>query len=200
MIRVPQILFWFGMTLAASLLLYHTSDRVRVLDQQLHDLNTQIENEQRSLHVLKAEWVYLANPARLEASAHKFLSLRPTLPHQVVKLDELSEVLSAHDGSLATITTMPTKLLTHTASVTLSDGVVASAEDGVGASPIASLKKLAMLPPSPTVAHFRPKPLGVPTSTPTGHINDRMIMLTASATPTSGDTIGALLTNLGSHP
>ena len=84
MIRASQILFWFGLSIAASLALYHTSDRVQELDRQLHDINVSIEAEQQSIHVLKAEWVYLANPARVEAETKKHLALRPTAPKQVI--------------------------------------------------------------------------------------------------------------------
>jgi hypothetical protein len=178
-IRVSQILFWFGMTMMASLVLYHTSDRVHVLDHQLHDLNARIEDEQKSLHVLKAEWVYLANPSRLEATAHKFLALRPTAPRQIVRMDELAESLPGRGDAVASIS--------------------------VTASPIASLRStLATLPAriaaSIKTAHVKTGTMAV-ASADTGHINDRMIMeRTASTTPSANDAIATLITNIGAHP
>lgn len=93
MSRASTILFWFSLTIFVSLGLYHTSYRVEELGRQLRALNAQIEAEQRNIHVLKAEWVYLANPARIETAARKHLALQPTAPQQVAKLTRLSSVL-----------------------------------------------------------------------------------------------------------
>ena len=178
MIRVSQILFWFGMTMAASLVLYHTSDRVHVLDQQLRQLNAKIEDEQKSLHVLKAEWVYLANPTRLENTAHKFLALRPTVPHQVVRLTELADMLIARNDAVAS-------------NVSVSASPIAS--------PTTSLKILAALRPHIAAnknLHARTDTIAL-ASADTGHINDRMIMPVANP---AADGIGNLITTLGTHP
>ena len=94
-----SLLSWLGLTIAASLMLYHTSDRVNELDRQLKALNAQIEAEQQSLHVLKAEWVYLSNPARIEAAAQRHLALLPTAPARVVAMRDMGSLLPMHDGS-----------------------------------------------------------------------------------------------------
>lgn len=95
MTRASTTLFWFSLTIFVSLGLYHTSYRVDELDRQLRGLNAQIETEQRNLHVLKAEWVYLATPARIEAAARKHLELQPTNPQQVASLDKIAELVPA---------------------------------------------------------------------------------------------------------
>ena len=96
MIRASQILFWFGLSIAASLALYHTSDRTRDLENQLRNLDVAIDNEHENIHVLDAEWVYLANPARVEAEAKKHLALRPTPPKDVILLTALDDALPTH--------------------------------------------------------------------------------------------------------
>ena len=68
------------------------------LDQQLRGLNAQIESEQESTHVLKAEWVYLANPARVEAEVKDHLDLQPTAPRRVAALRDIGDLLPLHDG------------------------------------------------------------------------------------------------------
>ncbi len=88
-----SVFFWLGMTIGASLMLYHTSDRVTALDRRLYKLNKEIESEETSLHVLKAEWVYLANPARIEAQAYKHLNMQPTELHRVVAAQDMSRIL-----------------------------------------------------------------------------------------------------------
>lgn len=103
MIRFSSILFWSTLTIAASVGLYHTSYRVHELSQQLHDLNASIEAEQRNIHVLKAEWVYLSNPAKIEQAARKYLSLHPAALQQIAKLDHLPEILPATAESTADV-------------------------------------------------------------------------------------------------
>lgn len=93
MTRLSTTLFWLSLTILVSLGLYHTSYRVDSLGRQLRALNEQIEAEQRTIHVLKAEWVFLANPARLEATAKKHLDLKPTEPHQVAVLRSLKSMI-----------------------------------------------------------------------------------------------------------
>ncbi|MDD3183286.1 MAG: hypothetical protein PHD48_10865 [Alphaproteobacteria bacterium] len=104
MTRASTTLIWFSLTLFVSLGLYHTSYRVEELDRQLRGLNTEIEAEQRNLHVLKAEWVYLANPSRIEDAARKHLDLKPTLPRQVTGMNKISRLIPTHAEVVAKTT------------------------------------------------------------------------------------------------
>jgi len=101
MTRVSSLLFWFVLTITASAALYNTSYRVQNLRQHVRALNAQIEAEQRNIHVLKAEWVFLANPARIEEEARKHLALQPTAPKQIAKLENLPDLLPAHAEQMA---------------------------------------------------------------------------------------------------
>lgn len=176
MIRTSSVLFWFSLIIIASLALYRTSDRVHELNTQLRQVNADIESEQQSIHVLKAEWVYLANPARVEAAAHKHLTLRPTSPQQVTDLSSLSEVLPTRSEAMASV--------------------------AISGTPIANIRSnMEPMPTRPTtvavvVKHAAPIALA---SVDAGHINDHMIMQrTASAAPTP-DSIGTLITELGAN-
>lgn len=93
MTRATSVLFWFALTILVSIALYDTSYRVQNLRHEVTQLNAQIEDERRNIHVLKAEWVYLANPSRIEAAARKYLALQPTAPRQIISLQDLPEVL-----------------------------------------------------------------------------------------------------------
>lgn len=93
-----SLLTWLGLTIVASLGLYHTSDKVNGLDRQLRALNAQIEDEQESLHVLRAEWVYLANPARVEAEVKGHLDLQPTDTRRVAALQNIGDLLPVQNG------------------------------------------------------------------------------------------------------
>jgi cell division protein FtsL len=92
------LLFWLGMMIVSSVALYHTSDRVNELDRQLRNINMQIDAEQANMHVLNAEWVYLANPARIEAATHRHLALQPTQPRHVAMMNDLGTLLPLRGG------------------------------------------------------------------------------------------------------
>lgn len=98
--RATAILFWFTLTIVVSVGLYDTSYRVQDLRGQLRTINAKIEAEQRNLHVLKAEWGYLTNPARIEMAARKHLKLSPTATTQIARLDDLREILPVRNDAL----------------------------------------------------------------------------------------------------
>ena len=101
MTRASSTLIWFSLTLFVSLGLYHTSYRVEELDRQLRALNSEIQAEQKNIHVLKAEWVFLSNPARIEDAARKHLGLKPTAPQQVTGLNKISQIAPTRKELLA---------------------------------------------------------------------------------------------------
>ncbi len=107
MTRASTTLIWFSLTLFVSLGLYHTSYRVEELDRQLRALNNEIEAEQRNLHVLKAEWVYLANPTRIENAARKHLDLKPTVPQQVTGVQKISRLVPTVEEARSAAKTQP---------------------------------------------------------------------------------------------
>ncbi len=109
-----SLLSWFALAIGASLMLYHTSDRVAGMDHELRTLNAQIVEQQESLHVLKAEWVYLANPVRIQAEAARHLSLQPTATKRVAALENIATLLPVHNGiepvpAIQTAQTAPVK-------------------------------------------------------------------------------------------
>lgn len=173
MIRLPSLLFWTVMAIGASLALYHTSYRVHDLSQQLHTLNASIEAEQRNIHVLKAEWVYLTNPAKIEQAARKYLPLQPTAIQQIARLDMLPDLVPTRAEAMADMT------VTHTPMATLR-----------GATPASTNLRAAPA-------------RGRATDDDRAHLNTRMIMQpsgpTASAEPKL-DQGSFVLANIGSRP
>jgi hypothetical protein len=170
-----SLLTWLGLTIAASLALYHTSDRVNALDQQLRTLNAQIESEQSSMHVLKAEWVYLANPARVEAETQRHLDLQPTAPRRVAALRDIGDLLPLRNG------VEPSPQI-QTAEV------VPVALKAPAARAVAQI-------PAPHTKYDR-----VIASINAGRINDHMIMQHTPSTDAPTDKIGALIGTMGLHP
>jgi cell division protein FtsL len=178
MIRALSILFWFALTIVVSLALYGTSYRVQEMSKQLRTLNAQIEAEQVNIHVLKAEWVYLANPARIEIAARKYLAMHPTALKQIAKLENLPEILPTRKEAMAGVT--------------------------VEGTPIASIDS--SLPVRPTATHAPVHK--VAKDNDSGHVNTRIVIQPAPKTiPLSQNNPDSLtdeghilLANYGSPP
>lgn len=63
---------------------YEIEDRHDVASGELRALERQIENAERGIHVLHAEWSYQTRPARLEKLAQRLLPLQPTGPDRII--------------------------------------------------------------------------------------------------------------------
>jgi len=69
--------------------LYFLKHKVREQEARLVEVNAEILREQEAIHVLKAEWSYLNDPARLRALSEKFLSMKVVSPSQVATFNSL---------------------------------------------------------------------------------------------------------------
>jgi cell division protein FtsL len=177
MTRTTSILFWFSLIIVASLGLYRTSDHVAELDRQLNDINSSIDAEKQSIHVLKAEWSYLSNPSRIAAISKKHSALRPTAPQQVATIDALPDMLPTRVEAavaLAAVNGTPMATVRSTLVAKISSQQAAILRHRVSAKPVALA------------------------ASDSGHLRDHMIMVqhTASAAPIPGDSIGALIGEL----
>jgi cell division protein FtsL len=189
MIRTSSVLFWFGLAIIASIALYRTSDHVQALNHQLSSINSQIEFEQQSLHVLKAEWVYLSNPARLEKLAQKHLALRLTSPQQITTADNLSTMLPTRNEAMASVSVSSTPI----ANVRVS--MAAPSPQGSYQAAPNTVRVMKMR--QKTTA---PKPLVTLASTEPSHLNDHMLIQHTASAESSADQIGAMLAQLDRHP
>ena len=91
---------------AFSLALFSLKYKVQDLDNSLKQLNQSIVAERRALHVLKAEWSLLNDPARLRPLAEQHLGLGPVSPAQVgtfASLQAPAVVGSSADGAGETL-------------------------------------------------------------------------------------------------
>lgn len=82
-------LIWMALGVIASGVLFHTSYRVQDLETRLAALDRDILEEQEAIQVLKAEWSYLNEPARLEQLATRYLILQPTGADQIGSLETI---------------------------------------------------------------------------------------------------------------
>ena len=81
--------------------LYFVKHEVKEQEAHLADLNHQIQTNQEAIHVLKAEWSFLNDPARLKQLSEKYLDMKVMGPSQVTTLQALGPV----PGNTAVATT-----------------------------------------------------------------------------------------------
>jgi len=85
---------------------YEIENRHDAAQDRLTELDRQIEDAEREIHVLQAEWSYQTRPARLEDLARKLLPLEPTGPDRVIAdpasldltIDRLDGIVEARAG------------------------------------------------------------------------------------------------------
>ncbi len=79
---------------------YWVSHEVESLEKQYAAIQSDILNEQESIHVLEAEWSYLNSPQRVEALAKNYLKLDQIAPLQMASIDDLPEDADLHQYRL----------------------------------------------------------------------------------------------------
>jgi cell division protein FtsL len=81
------------LALALAAVLLTVTHRVRGLEEELGSLRSSITAEQQKVHVLQAEFSFLAEPERLRRLAGAHLGLVPVEPGQLASFATLDEVL-----------------------------------------------------------------------------------------------------------
>jgi len=78
---------WIGLAACIGVGLFLVKHEVKDQERRLTALNAEIRANQESVHVLRAEWAYLNDPARLRALAERHLGMHPVQPTQMASLD-----------------------------------------------------------------------------------------------------------------
>ncbi len=73
-------------------------NQVQGLEKQLVSINKSIQDDIKSIHVLKAEWSHLNNPTRLRQLAAKHISLNPVQAEQIINYSALPFEYEADDN------------------------------------------------------------------------------------------------------
>jgi hypothetical protein len=76
---------------AAAVDVYKIKFESTVQAERLAKLRVEIRRERDGIAALKAEWAQLDNPARIQALAHRHLTLKAIDPTQIEHLDRLPE-------------------------------------------------------------------------------------------------------------
>ena len=88
--RLTYILF--SLCLISIYILFNIKDRVTAAKTELGKVQTQIQHELDTIHILKAEFVYLSSPERLKTLNERYLKLHDTQLSQMVN-DPLHDTL-----------------------------------------------------------------------------------------------------------
>ncbi|KAF0110950.1 MAG: hypothetical protein FD149_2580 [Rhodospirillaceae bacterium] len=92
MIRM-MIVLWIVLAASVGVGLFLLKHEVQALEEQLAQTNRAIRVTQKGIHVLKAEWSFLNDPARLHRLAARHLGMTPLRPEQLTVAAALPAML-----------------------------------------------------------------------------------------------------------
>ena len=87
--RIAATTAWVALPIVAGVGLYLLKMQVEAQVQHLAGLERQIVETRESIHVLKAEWSFLNDPARLREQAERLLAMHPVRLKQLVTYDRI---------------------------------------------------------------------------------------------------------------
>ena len=82
--RSATICLWLTLTFFAAFMVFVMKNCVEDLEKELGQINSRINEDVKSIHILKAEWSHLNNPERLRNLAAKHIALEPVKPEQII--------------------------------------------------------------------------------------------------------------------
>jgi len=80
--------------------LFNIKDNVVTIRMELGEVNKQIQHENDTIHLLKAELAYLASPERLQILNKDYLALKETKVSQMI-IDPIKEKSNVHKVQIA---------------------------------------------------------------------------------------------------
>ena len=94
----PSTLAWALLAIAAGGGIFLMKYDVRALEARLVGLDSEITRNRQAVHVLKAEWSYLNQPARLEDLGRRLLLLTPLDAAQTGTIDDIPMQADGTEG------------------------------------------------------------------------------------------------------
>ncbi len=90
MTRVAGILF-FLTAVSAALFPFHIKQEVREMEEELGIAHRNILRHQEAIQVLRTEWSYLNQPARIAELAERHLAMQPLVARQFVGFEDVPD-------------------------------------------------------------------------------------------------------------
>ena len=87
--RAATLSLWVTLTCLVGFGMFVMKNQVQNLENELASINRNIEEDVKTIHILKAEWSHLNNPSRLRALATKHISLNQVKAEQIINYSAL---------------------------------------------------------------------------------------------------------------
>ena len=87
--RTATLSLWVTLTCLVGFGMFVMKNQVQNLENELASINRNIEENVKTIHILKAEWSHLNNPSRLRALATKHISLNQVKAEQIINYSAL---------------------------------------------------------------------------------------------------------------
>ena len=87
--RTATLSLWVALTCLVGFGMFVMKNQVQNLEKELASINRNIEEDVKTIHILKAEWSHLNNPSRLRALATKHISLDQLKAEQIINYSVL---------------------------------------------------------------------------------------------------------------
>ena len=87
--RTATLRLWVTLTCLVGFGMFVMKNQVQNLENELASINRNIEEDVKTIHILKAEWSHLNNPSRLRALATKHISLNQVKAEQIINYSAL---------------------------------------------------------------------------------------------------------------
>lgn len=87
--RTATLSLWVTLTCLIGFGMFVMKNQVQNLENELASINRNIEEDVKTIHILKAEWSHLNNPSRLRALATKHISLNQVKAEQIINYSAL---------------------------------------------------------------------------------------------------------------
>ncbi|MBK18558.1 MAG: hypothetical protein CMM52_06955 [Rhodospirillaceae bacterium] len=82
-------MIWMLLAIAAGIGLFVLKYEVKSMEGELATIHQKTLDNLEAVHVLKAEWSYLNQPARLEDLGRRLLDLEPVKANQTIEIDDI---------------------------------------------------------------------------------------------------------------
>ena len=87
--RTATLTLWVTLTCLVGFGMFVMKNKVQTLEKELAQINRNIQDDVKTIHVLNAEWSHLNNPSRLRQLASKHISLNPVQAEQIINYSAL---------------------------------------------------------------------------------------------------------------
>jgi len=88
-VKTAISVLWCLITVVICSCYFILTNDVQNLEKELAQINKDIENDIRDIHILEADWSELNNPERLRELAGKYISLDFIKPEQIINYSAL---------------------------------------------------------------------------------------------------------------